>query len=261
MSQITAVTFDLWQTLLLDNRELGRARAQLRLEGAQDALKRVGENYTIDHLREAYRACYRHCHRVREDNLDVSFQKQVNVFINNISPGLLDRLRHETTRETIQEITRAYSDAFFVHPPVPHAEGVRVLEGIRDMGLNIGLISNTGMTPGTAFRRFLDQHKLLHYFDTLTFSDEVKLAKPSDQIFRMTVDSLHTTPEQTVHVGDHVINDVQGAKQVGMRTVWIEGFYQREDPTDPKTEPDIAVPDLGEVVPAVEKLCHLFGKA
>ena len=256
MSQITAVTFDLWQTLLLDNRELGRARAQLRLEGAQDALKRVGEIYTVDHLREAYRACYRHCHRVRDENLDVSFQEQVDIFINYISPdlpNLVDRL----PQETIQEITRAYSDAFFVHPPVPHADSVAVLEGIKDLGLNIGLISNTGMTPGTAFREFLDQHKLLNYFDILTFSDEVKLAKPSDQIFRLTVDSLHTSPEKTLHVGDHVINDVQGAKQVGMKTVWIEGFYQREDPTDPKTEPDIAVPDLGEVVPAVKKLCHL----
>ena len=256
MSQITAVTFDLWQTLLLDNRELGRPRAQLRLEGTQNALKITGENYSIEHLREAYRACYRHCHRVREENLDVSFQEQVDIFINYISPGLAGRL----PQETIQEITRAYSDAFFVHPPVPHADSVAVLEGIKEMGLSIGLISNTGMTPGAAFRRFLDQHKLLHYFDTRTFSDEVKLAKPSEQIFRMTVDSLHTTPEQTVHVGDHVINDVQGAKQVGMKTVWIEGFYQREDPNDPKTEPDIAVPGLGEVVPAVEKLCHLFGK-
>ncbi len=255
MSQITAVTFDLWQTLLLDNRELGRERAQLRLEGAQDALKKAGENYSIEHLREAYRACYRHCHEVLENNLDVSFQEQVDIYINFISPGLTDRL----PQEIIQEITLAYSDAFFVYPPVPHADSAAVLDGIRDMGLKIGLISNTGMTPGTAFRKFLEQHKLLHYFHTLTFSDEVKLAKPSDQIFRLTVDSLHSTPEQTVHVGDHVINDVQGAKQAGMRTVWIEGFYQREDPTDPKTEPDIAVPDLGEVVPAVDKLCHLSG--
>ena len=260
MSQITAVTFDLWQTLLLDNRELGRARAQLRLEGAQAALKIVGENYDIEHLREAYRACYRHCHRVREDNLDVSFQEQVDIFINYISPdlpGLVNRL----PQEIIQEITRVYSDAFFIHPPVPHTESAAVLEGIKNMGLNIGLISNTGMTPGTAFRRFLDQHQLLHYFDILTFSDEVKLAKPSDQIFRLTVDSLKSRPEQTVHVGDHVINDVQGAKQVGMRTVWIEGFYQREDPNDPKTEPDIAVPDLGGVVSAVEKLRSLSGQA
>ena len=257
MSQITAVTFDLWQTLLLDNRELGRPRAQLRLEGAQAALKQVGEDYTIEHLREAYRACYRHCHRVREDNLDVSFQEQVDIFINYISPDLVGRL----PQETIQEITRAYSDAFFVHPPVPHPASAAVLEGIKAMGLKIGLISNTGMTPGTAFRKFLDQHKLLDYFDVLTFSDEVKLAKPSEQIFKMTVASLHTRPEQTVHVGDHVINDVQGAKQVGMKTVWIEGFYQREDLTDPKTEPDIAVPDLGGVVSAVEKLCELSTKA
>ncbi|MFB3097838.1 MAG: HAD family hydrolase [Dehalococcoidia bacterium] len=260
MSQITAVTFDLWQTLLLDNRELGRERAQLRLEGTQEALKRIGENYSIEHLREAYRACYRHCHRVREDNLDVSFQEQVDIFINFISPDLPD-LVNRLPQETIQKITRTYSDAFFVYPPVPHDESVAVLEGIKDMGLKIGLISNTGMTPGTAFRRFLDQHNLLHYFHTLTFSDEVKLAKPSDQIFRLTVDSLHTTPEQTVHVGDHVINDVQGAKQVGMKTIWIEGFYEREDPTDPKTEPDIAVPDLGEVVSAVEKLRQLAERA
>ena len=256
MSLITAVTFDLWQTLLLDNRELGRARAQLRLEGAQDALKRAGENYDIEYLREAYRACYRHCRLVREENLDVSFPEQVDIFINNISPELAGRL----PEETIEGITRAYSDAFFLQPPVPHAESVAVLEGVRGMGLKIGLISNTGMTPGTAFRRFLDQHRLLHYFDTLTFSDEVKLAKPSEQIFRMTVDSLNSTPEQTVHVGDHVTNDVRGAKEAGMRTVWIEGFYQREDPTDPKTEPDIAVPDLGEVVTAIEQLRRLSGE-
>ncbi len=48
---------------------------------------------------------------------------------------------------------------------------------------------------------------------------------------------------------------------MGMRTVWIEGFYEREDPTDPKTEPDIAVPDLGEVVSAVENLRQLAERA
>ena len=112
MSQITAVTFDLWQTLLLDNRGIGPGPAQLRLEGTRHALKRAGENYSIEHLREAYRACYRHCHRVREDNLDVSFSEQVDIFINYVSPGLADRL----PKEIVQEITQAYSDAFFVHP-------------------------------------------------------------------------------------------------------------------------------------------------
>ena len=250
MRDITAVTFDLWQTLLLDNRDLGRARAQVRLEGTQAALLRAGHDYSLEHIRDAYRACYRYCHRVRENNLDVSFREQVEVFIDNISPGLVARL----DEEIVQEVMRVYADSFFVHPPVPHSDAVDVLRDVKSMGLRLGLISNTGMTPGVTFRAFLDQQGMLKYFDTLTFSDEVKLAKPSDEIFMMTLRSLGATPAQAVHVGDHVENDVIGAKRCGLKTVWITGFYERDDPRDPKSEPDAAVDQLGMVAPAIAKL-------
>jgi len=252
LAPITAVTFDLWQTLLLDNRELGRARAQVRLEGTAEALRKIGEVYSIDHIREAYRACYRQCHQIREQNLDVSFLEQVELFINNISPGLVSRLNEPT----VQEICNAYADSFFVHPPVPHPDAVAVLRGVKGLGLRIGLISNTGMTPGVTFRRFLDQKGMLEYFDALTFSDEVKLAKPSDEIFWLTLKALGATPAQSVHVGDHVLNDVVGAKRCGLRTVWIQGFYERVDPADPDSEPDAAVKELAQVVPAIK---HLAG--
>ena len=58
------------------------------------------------------------------------------------------------------------------------------------MGLKIGLISNTGMTPGTTFRAHLENIGLLGFFDVLTFSDEVKLSKPSEEIFRLTLRAL-----------------------------------------------------------------------
>ncbi len=122
------------------------------------------------------------------------------------------------------------------------------------MGLRIGLISNTGMTPGFTFRSYMEEQGLLSYFHTLTFSDEVKLAKPSSEIFMMTLRSLGATPAQTIHVGDHVLNDVVGAKRCGLKTVWITGFYEREDPNDPESEPDATVSGLGEVVPAIAKL-------
>lgn len=252
MAQITVVTFDLWQTLLLDNRELGRARAQVRLEGAQQALRKFGEEYDLEHIREGYRACYRYCQTVREQNLDVSFREQVEVFINKISPGLVDRLPEEIT----QEIIRTYADSFFVHPPVPHRDAANVLSGIKKIGLRIGLISNTGMTPGVTFRRYLDEHGMLRYFDVLTFSDEAKLAKPSDEIFLMTLRALGASPAESIHVGDHVQNDVVGANRAGMKTIWIEGFYSREDSGDPSSEPDISVSGLGMVVSAVAKLAE-----
>ena len=252
MGKLDAVTFDLWQTLLLDNRDLGRARTQVRLEGAQQALIKFGEVYDLEHIREAYRACYRRCHDIRAQNLDVSFREQVEMFVENIAPGLLGRL----PEEIFQEVLRAYADSFFVHPPTPHEAALPVLEQVKAMGLRVGLISNTGMTPGVAFRQFLDQHGMLKYFDALTFSDEVKLAKPSPEIFLMTLRGLGTTPNQSVHVGDHVQNDVVGAKRAGLKAIWIEGFYERGDISIPYSEPDVAVSGLGEVTGAVTRLVH-----
>ncbi len=249
-NHITSVTFDLWQTLLLDNRELGSARAMVRLEGTQQTLNRFGEAYDLEHIRKGYRACYQHCRSIREDGLDISFLEQVEVFVNNISEGLVVRL----DQESFQEIARVYADSFLTHPPTLHAQALAVLRDVKAMGLRIGLISNTGMTPGTTFRTYLDQHGMLGYFDTLTFSDEVKLAKPNGQIFLMTLRAMGASPSETVHVGDHVINDVVGAKLLGMKTVWITGFYEREDPADPKSEPDAAVDDLGMVPRAVARI-------
>jgi len=122
------------------------------------------------------------------------------------------------------------------------------------MGLRLALISNTGMTPGFTFRTYLEQQGMLAYFDVLTFSDEVKLAKPSKDIFLLTLRALSAAPSQAVHVGDHVKNDVVGAKRAGLKTVWIMGFYDREDPSDLDSEPDATVPTLGQVVPAIARL-------
>ena len=250
MSELTAVTFDLWQTLLLDNRELGRARAQVRLDGAQGALSLEGETYDIEHIRQAYRACYRHCHRVREEGLDVSFREQVELFIDYIEPGLVQRL----DAGVAQEIERVYADSIFDHPPVLHPDALTTLQGVRDMGLRLGLISNTGMTPGVTFRQLLGQMGALEYFDVLTFSDEVKLTKPSCEIFEMTLRALDAEPVNTVHVGDHVKNDVEGAKRCGLRTLWIEGFYEREDPSDSSSQPDVSVNGLGEALAGIRSI-------
>lgn len=250
MHQITAVTFDLWQTLLLDNRESGAARAMIRLEGTKDHLARFGEEYDLELIREAYQACFRHCQKIREQHRDISFHDQVAFFISNISPGLVYRL----DQTTLEGIERIYADSFLIHPPSTHADAASVLHGLKEMGLRLGLISNTGMTPGATFRTYLDQEGLLGYFDVLTFSDEVKLAKPSNEIFLMTLRAMSALPDQAVHVGDHAVNDVVGAKQCGLKTIWITGFSEREDPSDPDSEPDVTVAGLAEVVPAISQL-------
>ena len=46
--QAEAVTFDLWQTLIQDNRDLRRTRTMRRLEGTQVILNEAGYSYSLD---------------------------------------------------------------------------------------------------------------------------------------------------------------------------------------------------------------------
>jgi putative hydrolase of the HAD superfamily len=254
LPEITTVTFDLWQTLLIDDRELGLRRSDARLEGVRRILSECGEEFEPGHISEAYWECYRQCVAIREELRDVSFPEQIDIFVESISPGLGLRLRPES----VAEITRVYADSFLDYPPPAHSDALDVLRRVRAMGLRIGMISNTGMTPGTTFRTYLDNTGMLGYFETLTFSDEVKMAKPSQEIFLLTLRAMNSAPEQAVHVGDSVRNDVAGAKLCGLKTIWITGFSERDDPADPATEPDETVGGLAEVVPAIQRLCFLY---
>ena len=239
MPEIKAVTLDLWQTLLIDERELGRERTRFRLVGAVEALSDAGESFTEDHAREAHRTCYRTCRAIREGGRDVSFEEHVRIFVGSIDDGLLDRIPEETFRR----IYNRYANSFFDAPP-RMANGVpKMLTTLKEGGYKIGLISNTGMTPGSVFRTHLGDLGVLAHFDHLAFSDEVLYAKPSAVIFRHALGGLGCRVEETVHVGDHLLNDVLGAHQVGIATVWVKGF----DPSAVKVTPAVTIDSITDL--------------
>lgn len=251
MHQIAAVTFDLWQTLILDTRENGITRSKLRLSGTRDILESVDLDYSISELQEAYDKCSIHCRKIREHHEDISFVQQVDVFIGFIDPNLRDQLPDRA----VKQIRETYCNAFFSHPPFPHPNSVEVLKAIQNMDFKLGMISNTGMTPGYAFREFLRQHNMLNYFDALTFSDEVSVSKPSKKIFDSTLRELNVSPQEAVHIGDHPVTDVNGAKSAGLHSIWIEGFYKTDELDIPGIKADINVQDLKDVPNAINQLC------
>ena len=250
MTRISAVTFDLWQTLILDTRENGIARSNLRLSGTREILQSAKLDYDLTEIQQAYEKCSDYCREIRNSHKDIYFDQQVEVFIRFIDPTLLKKL----SRQAIDQIRETYCDAFFSYPPFPHPDAVEVLFSIKNMGLKLGMISNTSMTPGYAFRQFLNEHRLLEYFDILPFSDEVLVSKPSTKIFHRTLDELDVSPAQTVHVGDHPITDVNGANWAGLVSIWIEGFYKNDEFGVSSIKADVNVQDLKEVPNAITEL-------
>ena len=59
------------------------------------------------------------------------------------------------------------------------------------------------------------------YFSFALNADMLGVAKPQPQIFLTALARAQVKPGHSVHIGDHPQDDIFGAQQVGMRTVWF----------------------------------------
>lgn len=50
---------------------------------------------------------------------------------------------------------------------------------------------------------------------------DVGAAKPDSKVFLAACEYLDLAPREILHIGDHPVQDILGAAQIGMKTVWI----------------------------------------
>lgn len=60
-----------------------------------------------------------------------------------------------------------------------------------------------------------------HLFAFHLNAEGVGAPKPQPAMFEAALQRAGLGPEQAVHIGDHAVDDVQGAAAVGMKTVWV----------------------------------------
>jgi putative hydrolase of the HAD superfamily len=214
---LKAVTFDLWQTLLLDTPEgLRQARAD-RIRGVHDLLGRYGFAVDVDAVGRAYDAVGTRLENVWATCRDVGSRGQVRLLLECLGldgglsskAGLLDALE------------QAYCLPILSAMPILNAGAHELLETLQTQGLRLALICNTGRTPGKMLRLVLQRLGLAPYLSVLSFSDEVGLRKPHPEIFHRTLLALGVAPDDVAHVGDDVTTDVAGARAVGMRAIHL----------------------------------------
>lgn len=89
---------------------------------------------------------------------------------------------------------------------------------LKQKGYLIGLISN-GKTP-------FQEHNfyalgLAEFFTSIIVSEAVGLRKPDPAIFLLSCKQLGVYPHDCIFVGDNEMADIQGAKDVGMKTIFF----------------------------------------
>lgn len=99
-----------------------------------------------------------------------------------------------------------------------YEDTVSALDRLRSKGVRLAVISNWDYS----LHRVVRQLNIQHYFEKVYASLEVGVEKPEPFIFTNALAELGAKPEETLHIGDNPLDDVQGARGVGMHAVLID---------------------------------------
>ncbi|OIK11897.1 HAD family hydrolase [Bacillus sp. MUM 13] len=128
---------------------------------------------------------------------------------------------------------------------VPFPNLISMLEKLRSNNLVLGMITNGKGQFQIDNIRALGIKK---YFETILVSEWEGIKKPDPQIFKRALEQLNVSPNESIFVGDHPKNDVNAARNVGMKAIWKKDFQWNN------VEADFIVDDLAELPLIIENL-------
>ena len=131
---------------------------------------------------------------------------------------------------------------------VPFPGTIPMLEELRSRGYKTGLITN-----GFPYLQYakVDLLGLRPYFDEIIVTGDYGVHKPDRKIFDIMREKLGFSPEEMVYVGDNPINDIDGARGAGWKTIWMKSTLYWEEKIEPA---DREVFTVNEVIDAVNSL-------
>jgi len=264
---IRAVTFDLWETLLFESDGASKRRADARCRNLAQALNSLGVQVSLEEMSAAVSETVSSLISIWGTNRDVAYIDQIRLIIKKATRHSLE-LKQEWTNELIP----AYTSNVLEVPPYLNPEARKALKGLKKRNKLIGLICNTGLTPGIGLRKFLANESVSRYFDLMIFSEEIGIRKPDPRIFHLAAQRLGVQPCEIVPVGDNLKADVLGAKNAGLKAIHFSSLEGRDKiaESDPnslvshsrrldklegcKIVPDVEISSLSMLMKAIEGL-------
>jgi putative hydrolase of the HAD superfamily len=220
---IEAVTFDFWNTLVVDGGGAGRDHRLDAwmgvLEDAGFAVERGALDAAMAASWETFLEAWNTNRQYRHIEAAVDILEQLGY---DVPPDVHDQLIASFTYspETMPSLTEGVEDC---------------LRTLKDAGIRLGIICDVGMTPSSALREILDHNGLLALFDHWSFSDEVGAYKPARQIFEHALAGLGgLAPTKAAHIGDLKRTDVAGALAMDMVAIRYAGSFDDVESEGPE---------------------------
>lgn len=248
MDDIKAIGFDLFNTLItVEPVAMGEAVGRMTSSLKESGLGFDPAVFLTAHKEAAIRF-------IRETKLDG--RETHNRFW--ISSALTS-LGHPVTPDDplIARAVTAYFSAFFDYCRLIPGT-IEMLERLQG-AFRLGILSN--FTHAPAARGLIESMGLRSYFEPVLISGEIGYRKPHPIVFQELVEKLGVDNRNILYVGDDPDPDILGARQAGLRPVWMTYVKDHHLPVVPgyiKRQEEI----FGQQVPRIshwEELLSLLG--
>lgn len=142
-----------------------------------------------------------------------------------------------------------YSSFIYKHfrkTAVPFPETVPMLKELQSKGYKTGLITN-----GFHCLQYAKVNMLGLYgcFDEIIVTGDYGIHKPDRRIFDIMREKFGFSPEEMVYVGDNPVNDIEGARNAGWKTIWMNSTNYWDD-NIPRADKEVT--SVTEILKAIE---------
>ncbi len=222
---VTAITFDLWDTVIVDDseeprrKELGLPPKPVERRDLVHAFLNKHEPISREEVDLAYNVTDAAFRKVWHDqHFTWSVRERLSVLLNGLG--------RELPEPEFAELIELHENMELRHRPDLVQNFGPILEELHK-NYKLGVISDTIFSPGTALRELLKGEDLLKHFDAFIFSDEAGCSKPHPGVFEKAAEALGVEIPHIVHVGDREHNDVGGPHAVGARAIFTTVIKDR----------------------------------
>ncbi len=246
---IQAVTFDLWDTVIVDDSDEPK-RAEKGLLSKHLTRRELVWKFLEKHgpigkeqVNASYAATDTAFRKVWYDH-NVTWQVKERLEI------VLQGLDRTLPADEMAELVRLHEEMELeIQPDL--APGI--VEAIKALHTRykLGVISDTIFSSGVVLRKLLEANDIEQYFDVFIFSDEMGYSKPDPRVFTAAAEGLGVDISQIAHIGDRDAKDIKGPQGLGAKGIYTTVVNDR---ASSKTSADAICRDYANLVEILDSL-------
>jgi FMN phosphatase YigB (HAD superfamily) len=209
---VRAITFDFWRTLF--RHTFSPERRRNRIDAFVEAT--AADRDRVDKAMAVAEATFTDMHMNQHRTLGPRDAVRI----------MAAELKIEMSTQTEIVLADLFARGILTPPPPVIDGAIEAVHGAAER-FPIGIISDTGFSPGAYLRTVLQDHEILDRFQVLVFSDEVGVSKPQAAMFERAAEGLGVLPSELLHIGDLEWTDIVGAKALGAKAALYAGDNDR----------------------------------